>query len=390
MRKFLTVAAALSLAFSVDGASAEILAMMSYESKPAEDLKSLKLSGANDRREGIAIIEVDPNSPDFGKWLVDIPLDPKGVAHHLFYDRTMAKGYLTSLGAPSLQVMDMNAFPPRLTTIDIPSCGMAEDVIFDAANEYWYLTCMNSGQAWKGQVSDDAIQGEIKLPGTNPHGLAIATDIDRILVTSTIKGDLTDPGETISVIKASTLELLGEIKVSTKPSPSGEAPVELLRAPGDGVPTFLVTNMFGASIWALRWNAEKQDFDPSMIFDFSALDVGVPLELYFNPVGDRLYATTSAPGHLHIFDVSGGVLEPKLITSIATAKGAHHVAFTKDMKYGFVQNSFLNLPEMRDGSITVVDLEQGKAVASMDTLKDAGLNPNVIVLLPQWNELAGH
>jgi hypothetical protein len=29
-------------------------------------------------------------------------------------------------------------------------------------------------------------------------------------------------------------------------------------------------------------------------------------------------------------------------------------------------------------------------VASMDTLKNAGFNPNSIVLLPEWNSLAGH
>jgi hypothetical protein len=29
------------------------------------------------------------------------------------------------------------------------------------------------------------------------------------------------------------------------------------------------------------------------------------------------------------------------------------------------------------------------AVASMDTLKDAGFNPNLIVLLPDWNDFTG-
>jgi hypothetical protein len=390
MKKRLMTLVACALAISSSGVSAEILAMMSYESKPAEELKSLKLSGVDERREGIAIIDVDPKSPNFGKWLADIPLDATGVAHHLFYERSMSKIYLTSLGQPALQVMDMNAFPPRLSTIDIPHCAMGEDVIFDDANEYWYLTCMSSGNVWQGRVADDVITGEIKLPGTNPHGLAVDTNIDRILVTSTIKGDLTDPGETVSIVKASTLELLGEIKVSAKPSPSGEAPVELLRVPGDGVPTFLVTNMFGASIWALTWSEASQTFTADMAFDFSVLDVGVPLEIYFNPAGDRMYVTTAAPGHLHIFDVSGGVMAPTLLSTVATGNGAHHVAFTKDMKYGFVQNSFINLPEMRDGSVTVVDLEKFEVVASVDTLKDAGLNPNVIVLLPQWNEFAGH
>jgi len=37
-----------------------------------------------------------------------------------------------------------------------------------------------------------------------------------------------------------------------------------------------------------------------------------------------------------------------------------------------VQNSFINLPGMNDGSFTVVDLLKGEAVASVDTLKDEG------------------
>ena len=46
-----------------------------------------------------------------------------------------------------------------------------------------------------------------------------------------------------------------------------------------------------------------------------------------------------------------------------------------------MQNSFINLPGMHDGSITVVDLERGQAVASIDTLKREGLTPNNISLL---------
>ena len=45
---------------------------------------------------------------------------------------------------------------------------------------------------------------------------------------------------------------------------------------------------------------------------------------------------------------------------------------------------------MDDGSIKIVDLKSGKVVASVDTLKDRGFNPNSIVLLPKWNHLAGH
>lgn len=45
---------------------------------------------------------------------------------------------------------------------------------------------------------------------------------------------------------------------------------------------------------------------------------------------------------------------------------------------------------MDDGSIKVFDLKSEKVIASVDTLKNMGLNPNCIVLLPKWNHLAGH
>ncbi len=390
MNKFTTLLASIAIVWGGSTASAEILAMMNYESKTPDQVKALKLTGGQERREGIAIIDVDPESATFGKWLADIPLDPAGLSHHIFYDRTMTKAYLTSLASPPLQVMDLTEFPYRLRTIEVPNCLMAEDVIFDADNEHWYLTCMNSANVWQGSVATDEITGEIKLPGTYPHGLAVDAGIDRIVVTSTITADLSGPQEVVSVVRASTLEPLGEIKVSLKPSPSGEAPVEILRAPGDGPPTFLVTNMFGGSIWALTWNEGTQGFDTSIPVDFNAMGVGVPLEIYFNNAGDRMYVTTANPGHMHVFDVSGGVLEPKLLKTITTGGGAHHVAFTKDGKYAFVQNSFLNLPGMADGSVTVIDLATDEVVASMDTLKDAGFNPNLIVLLPEWNDFAGH
>ncbi len=63
---------------------------------------------------------------------------------------------------------------------------------------------------------------------------------------------------------------------------------------------------------------------------------------------------------------------------------------TKDGKYAFVQNALLNLPKMSEGTITVVDLEKEEVVATIDTLTKAGLNPNSLVLLPQWNDMAGH
>ncbi|MCL5778420.1 hypothetical protein M1105_15680 [Limibaculum sp. FT325] len=389
MNPITTLAAAAALAFAAAPATAEILAMANYESKTPDQVKSLKLSGDAPRREGIAIFDVDPESPNFGRILADIPLDPSGVAHHIFYDRTMTKAYVTSLGAPALQVMDMTRFPPRLATIEVPNCTMAEDVIFDEANEHWYLTCLSSQNVRQGKVATDEVTGEIALPGTHPHGLAIDSKIDRILVTDTVTPDMATPGNHVSVVRASTLEPLGQVAMANGGDPVG--PVEILPVPGTAVPTFYVTNLHGASLSALTWNPATEAFEASDVFDFKALGMGVALEMYFNSAGDRLYVTTAVPGHLHIFDMTqGGPLAPKPVATIPAGEGAHHVAITKDERYAFVQNALLNLPGMSDGSITVVDLGSGEVVASFDTLKEMGLNPNSLVLLPDWNHLAGH
>lgn len=371
-------------------ARSEILALMNYESKTPESLKALKLSAPQERQEGLAIIDVDPNSENFGKWLWSMPLPPDLVAHHIFYDRTMTKGYMTSLGKPELHVIDFTSFPYRTSRIDVPQCKVGEDVIFSEDNSTWYLTCMGSAKVIVGEVQTDRIKAIISIPGTYPHGLAVHTGIDRVLVTSTVQPDLQNPDEVITVIRASTNQVLGSHKLSNKPSPSGEAPVEILFVPGSNPPVAYVTNMFGNSLWAAAWNPYKQDFDVSQVFDFTTIGAGVPLEMYFNRSAGRMYLTTAKPGKLHIFDMTKGPLKPVLLKSLDAGEGAHHVGITKDEKYAFVQNSLLNLPGMSDGSITVVDLQSQEVVASVDTLKNMGYNPNSLVLLPEWNHLAGH
>jgi DNA-binding beta-propeller fold protein YncE len=383
-------AALISVIIIPDTAEAEILAMMNYESKPAESLKALKLTGARERTEGIAIIDVDPDAPTFGKILMNIPLPPDLVAHHIFYDRKMEKAYVTALGKPELHVFNLNEFPYRLKRIDVPKCVMGEDVVFSEDNKTWYLTCMNSANVYVGDTQTDKITGLIDIPGANPHGLVVLSDIDRLLVTSTITGDLKTPKEDLIVIEASTQKVLGKLKMSLKKSPSGVAPVELLRVPGSDPAIVYTTNMFGAALWTAIWNPVTNNFDVAEAFDLAPVNGGVPLEIYFVDGGKTMYVTTANPGLLHIFDLSDNPAKPKLVKSIETGQGAHHVGLTKDGRYGFVQNSFINLPGMRDGSVSVVDLKKQKVVASMDTLKNNGFNPNSLVLLPQWNDMGGH
>jgi len=360
---------------------AEILAMLNYESKPQQTI----------RREGIAIIDVDPASENFGNILLDIPLPPDLVNHHIFYNKDISKAYITALGQSNLHVMDMTRFPYRMKKVGVPECQVGEDIVFSDDNKTWFLTCMGSSKVIVGDAVTDQPVKTISPSNPYPHGIAVNEDIDRMIITSSVRAsDFGDPGETVTVLEASTGKELSSHKLSTKPSPSGAAPVEVLFVPGAGSPTVYVTNMFGGTIWAGTWDAKKKDFRFAEAFDFNPLGSGIPLEMYFNERGDRLYVTTANPGQFHIFDISENILKPKLLKTVPVGNGAHHVAFSPDERLAFVQNNFLGLPGMDDGSVTVIDIEKEEVVKSMDTLKNQGLNPNSIVLLPEWHHDAGH
>ncbi len=365
-------------------AQAQILAMANYESKP----------GQTPRREGIAIIDVDPASKSFGKILNDIPLPDDLVAHHIFYNKDLSKAYITSLGNGALHVMDMTHVPYRPQKIDIPDCKVAEDVVFSKDNKTWYMTCMGSNNVIVGDAQTDK---QIKVIAANdkdafvsyPHGITLNDDIDRIIVTSTVSPDLKDAGETVTVIEASSGKVLSSHKLTDKPSPSGVSPVEAVFLPGSNPPLAYINTMFGGAVWTGTWNAANKNFDFQQVFDFNSVKQGVPLEIYFNDENDRMYITTANPGYFNIFDISDKY-KPTLIKAIPTAGGAHHVVITPDERYAIVQNSFINLPDMSDGSITVIDLNKQEVKASIDTLKKQGLNPNCIIMMPRWHHDTAH
>jgi WD40 repeat protein len=360
---------------------AEILAMLNYESKPQQTI----------RREGIAIIDVDPASENFGNTLLDIPLPPDLVNHHIFYNKDTSKAYVTALGQGILHVMDMTKYPYRIKKVAVPDCIVGEDVVFSEDNKTWFLTCMGSSKVIVGDAVTDKPTRTLSPTKPYPHGIAVNEDIDRMIITSTVRAsDLGDPGETVTVLEVSTGKELSSHKLSTKPTPSGVAPVEVVFVPGARTPTAYVTNMYGGTIWAGEWDSMNKDFKFVEAFDFNPLKGGVPLEMYFNEVGDRLYVTTASPGQFHIFDISDNLLKPRLLKTLSVGNGAHHVAFSPDERLAFVQNNLLGLPGMDDGSVTVIDIEKGEVVKSMDTLKNQGLNPNSIVLLPEWHHDAGH
>jgi len=378
----------MAVVFAASAASAEMLAITSYETKADDSLESLQLQNAEEnRREGIAIIELDPNSPDYGKIIADIPVDPELVLHHIFYNNDLTKAYVTSLGKEMLHVIDLNKWPFRMQPIPTPGCAVQENIILSDDNATWYLTCMGSSNVVVGDAINDKVLEIIDMPGTYPHGITLHGGIDRILVANCVAPDMSAAGNTVEVIRASTGEHLGGVVVSDK---KGTAPVETVFVPGAEPPTAYVTVMMEDSLWATVWNAETETFDAQKVFDFDAVDAHMPLEIYFNKAVDRLYVTTADPGHFHIFDIGEGPLKPKLLKQLPAAGGSHHVAFTPDETIAYVQNALLNIPGINDGSITVIDLVKQEVIGSIDVFKEQGLTPNSITMLPAWYHPAGH
>jgi len=357
---------------------AEILALLNYESKPEQ----------KPRKEGLAVIDVDPTSPTFGKMLMDIPLPPDLVTHHIYYNRDMSKAYITALGKSVLHVMDLKRFPYRLKAVDVPDCKVLEDVVLSEDNRTWYLTCMGSDNIIIGDAKADKPLKTVAAAApaaafiSQPHGITIHNGIDRVLITSTVRpSDMGNPGETITVLEASSGKVLSTHKVSSKPSPSGSAPVEVMFSHHANPPVAHITNMLEGSLWLAAWNPPTKAFGFRQVDDYTTRGHGFPLEMLYNRRGDRLYVTTAKPGHVTVYD-NTDPQHPKFLKAIAAAPGAHHLVLSPDERYLFVQNSLLNLPDMSDGSITVIDVAKGEPIASVNTLKDQGWNPNCIVLLP--------
>lgn len=358
-------------------ASAEILALLNYESKPDQTV----------RREGIAIMDIDPESGNFGKILMEIPLPPDLVAHHIFFNRDRSKAYVTALGKSILHVVNLREFPYRLRAIDVPDCQMGEDLAVSEDNRTWYLTCMGSNNVIMG---DALLDKPIKTVSAAepalatiqyPHGIAIHNGIDRVLVTSTVKPDMSDAGDSITVMEAGSGRVLSTHKVSAKPSPAKAAPVEVMFSPNSNPPAVHITNMLEGTLWAGLWDPASKTFSFHQVDDFGPRQQGMPLEMLYNAKGDRLFVTTAKPGFVNLYDNSDPG-QPKFLKTIAAAAGAHHSVLSPDERYLFVQNSFLNLDGMSDGSITVIDLKADTILGNIDTLKAQGFNPNCIMLLP--------
>ena len=360
----------------------EILALTVVQSQVPETVKAFKLTGSRDPKESLFILDVDPNSKTFGKTLMTIPLPSDFLANEVFFNPDKSKGYVTSRGKSEMFVFGLNRYPYRLRKLELPDCKTGQNLIFSQEQKLWYLTCRMSAKVIVGDSATDTIRNAFEVPNSYPHDLVIFPKLGELLISSSVSGDLNDKSDFLIRIDLDSGEEISRQLVSKNDSSVQSAPTELLKIPGSNPPAAFVVSMFAPKLRVATWDASVLEFKIETVFDFTPLKSSFLMELTNNSSQGRLYVTEAKPGRLHVLKISQKPLSLKLIKTIKLAEGARQAALSRDGKYIFIQNSYLNLPGMSDGTITVVQQKSLKVVGSMNILKDQGLNPNSIILLP--------
>ena len=338
--------------------------------------------------DSIAIIEMDPESVNFGNILYDYPL-PKLDApmHHLYYSPN-GRLYATGLGsqcslAEISLVRNAKAEPiiNNFECLNTNGQNVGEDIMWHNVNGELTmfvtfmggsdLTQLDAGSVGVFNAQTNAVLKIIEArksqvaPGQPyimfPHGISAYGD--RMVVSSAVHPTIaTEVGNTVTIIDLNTLEPIETIVTEdAKPVGFPSSPVEVLFVrPSivEGVaPAILVNTMFGFETWKIPYNEQTKTFSaPEKLYDGATAGTGVPLEFYGNE--DELFISHGVPGIVKRYDLKQ---LPNLVSSgedIKAESGAHHMIFYKTAsgrKLIAVQNNLLNLGDAKDNDPTDID-----------------------------------
>ncbi|UUC45231.1 hypothetical protein [Flavobacterium cerinum] len=354
------------------------------------------LNGGSD---GMAVIELDPESPNFGHISSKLELGVGVLPHHIYYDYFAQKLYTTALGGSYLYqirtVEDANGNPTLVnaTPVNTGTSTVGEDIFFTSDGRY-FVTFMGGDGSLKGgsvgvfNASNNqlikTISGSIDTNPNKfimyPHGISVSEEKGLMMVTSTIHPDLTSGvGNTCTLIDLNTYEMIETYTVADSPSDMS-SPVEVLLLRGQFPKFALATTMLGGDIWMAPYNPATGKYDVfTKAFDGSAMGLGWALEMYMDN-NKHLYVSFGEPGKVLVFDISN-LPNLTLLRTLDADQGAHHMVFFKT-KSGrdvvAVQNNLLNLPNLNSGTITVVDVITGEKLGTVDLRNRYGILPESI------------
>lgn len=349
--------------------------------------------------DGIAVIELDPDAPDFGNISNKLELGIGVLPHHLYYNQSANKLYTTALGGSYLYQIKTEKDKiglPRLvsaTPIDTSENTVGENLFFTNDGRFFMTFMGGAGGLKDGSVgvfnaNNNQLIKTIKAPIQDnpnkfimyPHGISVNEEKGLMMVTSTIHPDLTSGfGNTCTLIDLNTYELKETYHVADSPADLS-SPVEVLLLRGKFPQYALATTMLGGDIWIAPYNATTKKYDAfTKIFDGSTQGLGWTLEMYIDD-NKRLYVSFADPGKVLVFDISN-LPNLKLLKTLTADKGAHHMVFFKTKKgkeVVAVQNNLLNLPNLNSGTISVIEIETGKTLGTVNLRSKYGILPESI------------
>ncbi|MEI3791888.1 MULTISPECIES: hypothetical protein [unclassified Chryseobacterium] len=349
--------------------------------------------------DGIAVIELDPEAPNFGHISSQLELGIGVLPHHLYYNQSANKLFTTALGGSYLYQIktekDKNGQPKLVnaTPIDTGENTVGENLFFTNDGRYFMTFMGGAGGPKDGSIgvfnaNNNQLIKTIKAPiQTNPnqfimypHGISVNEEKGIMMVTSTIHPDLTTGmGNTCTLLDLNTYELKETYLVADSQTDMS-SPVEVLLLRGKFPQYALATTMLGGDIWIAPYNAATKKYDAfSKIFDGSTQGLGWALEMYIDD-NSKLYVSFADPGKVLVFDISN-LPQLKLLKTLTADKGAHHMVFFKTKKgkeVVAVQNNLLNIPNLNSGTISVIEIETGKTLGTVDLRTKYGILPESI------------
>ncbi|CEJ69844.1 hypothetical protein SAMN05421866_2847 [Chryseobacterium oranimense] len=349
--------------------------------------------------DGIAVIELDPEAPNFGHISSKLELGVGVLPHHLYYNQGANKLYTTALGGNYLYQIktekDKTGQPKLVdaTPIDTGENTVGENLFFTNDGRYFMTFMGGAGGPRDGSIgvfnaNNNQLIKTIKAPiQTNPnqfimypHGISVNEEKGIMMVTSTIHPDLTTGmGNTCTLLDMNTYELKETYLVADSQTDMS-SPVEVLLLRGKFPQYALATTMLGGDIWIAPYNATTKKYDAfSKIFDGSTQGLGWTLEMYIDD-NSRLYVSFADPGKVLVFDISN-LPQLKLLKTLTADKGAHHMVFFKTKKgkeVVAVQNNLLDIPNLNSGTISVIEIETGKTLGTVDLRAKYGILPESI------------
>lgn len=365
----------------------------------------------NDGADGVMLVNVDPESANFGEILQTFELGEGVLPHHLYYNHDQSRLYNTTLGGEYLYelILERNADGIPTITEAVPvNTGdsiVAEDMFFSEAGDYFWTTFIGGlGGERDGSIGvfdaqtnellqtivapepEDSTSGEPFI--LYPHGISANEDSGYMLVTSTVHPDLTTGiGNSVTLIDLETNQPVQTTLVAESWEDLSE-PVEVLML-RDGFPPYvLVTTVFGGDVWIAPFDEEAGRLGEfSQAVDGNAEGLGIALEFYIGPGDDPqseedqlLYVSFAVPGVVNAYSLAN-LSELELVKSYQAEAGTHHFGFFRTesgREAMIIQNNLLNGEGINAGTLTIFDIHTGEQLGKLNLPGDHGLMPESI------------